>query len=372
MKRLALACAVGLAAVGARAEGEFSLGGEVGELLRTARAFRPSVAGRQPSRREPAGERLSIREAPAVDEPEYRRCPAPAVALTSAPDPDLYTYIGFRWVRSDGTTCAPAPSERVTFTQEQATTLSFSADPAGPATGPESSALTLAAPEYRVRRNFYFRTDNDGTRRFYSVDLPQATGRQVPETVDLVFENRGERPLLPWEPAETFRLRYGRTSGALLEPLQVFQDYELQSTAAADGGQLRTVVRARSRGRAKLSATDPEGARLTLESRGGTLLLDVQDRWAAYYRGEILELRVKLWRKVFLFGDKVVAEAVVPLDAAPTTVLDAAGPVLKPFLREELKRGHEYYADWSFRRADSRVSTPDWLARPRTGVVKLR
>lgn len=372
MREILALCAALAFAAGAEDGGLPAFRLDSGDLMNAIRSFKPSVLRTgKPVPGVDARPGVRPRELPAAPEAELARCPGAAEALRSAPDPDLYTYVGYRWVRSDDSTCAGQPSDRMFYPLERTTTLSFSAGDAPP-TSAETRTVALSAPEYRLRKNFYFRTQLDGTRRFYAADLQELTGRQVPETVVAEFPNRARFPLLPWDATETFRLDYGRSSGARLAPVQTPHDYDAEAGIShGEGGRLTTTIRLSARARRQASPTDPQGVQLSLEAAGRTLKVRVLDRWAAWYRGEKLGLRVKLWRNVRIVGDKVAYELDVLVDPAASTTIDIADPRWDAFRREAIKPGHEYYADWSFSRNQSRVSSPDWIVRERTGRVKL-
>lgn len=304
-------------------------------------------------------------------EAEIKRCPPGAAALGSPPDPDIYTYVGFRNVRSDGSTCAAQPGGGIYYREPAEKDLVFHAGPEGDEQA--SYSYHLAAREYIIRRNFFFRTQLDGARLFYSYDTRQYTGKQVPETVELEFANRADYPLLPWEPAETFRLRYGLAAGADLAPGQYANyEYGLRSTAGLTSeGDLLTRFDIKVLRKKRLTPPESGAVTLALVNGGNTLFLDVRDSRAKYYRNEKLGLRVSLWRNVFLWPDGVAYEMELDLPAASQILIDLSDPKWDKFKKEAIAAGREYYADWSFRRADSAISTGEWIDKGRTDRISV-
>lgn len=359
---------------------EQTLGMHFSEILQAVqasgvyqRAMNPATRGLRPLNHQgqPGQEGLGFKIL-SHDEPEIRKCPAGAEPLSRQPDPDLFTYLGFRHVRSDGSTCAAQPSDKVFYQDPDSQELRFAGSEEPPARN-EPILYNLSVPEYRIRRNFYFGTDLDGNKRFYSYDFKDKTGKQIPEAVQLLFANRVESPLLPWEPEETFSLEFGRISGASLTPLRTNYEYQIQVRAGkGPEGNLLTAIDATAVRKKTLTSPDPKAVSLALVRGGpGHLLIEVHDVWAKYYRAEKLGLKIRLWRNRFLIGDKVAYEMDIALDAQNRIVINPADPQWDAFKKEAIKKGGEYYADWSFRRADSRISTGEWIEKGRTNRAKL-
>lgn len=360
-----------------RAEGldDARLDGRLAEVLAGARAL--GTRAGKPRPEAAVGETPALPVSTVGQEEEVRRCPREAQPLVSAPDLDLFTYMGFRYVRSDATTCEAEPSGNIYFLEPQALDLALT----GSAT---SYTYDLKAPEFVSRRNFYFRTALDGVRRFYFHDASRRTGREAPETVTLAFAGRDESPILPWEGPERFRLRYGLTAPAELTPVATAYEYavtrETGSTAAGKPWSRFRMEAARKRAR---TPPDREAVTIELVKEGTRLVLRVRDRWARYYRAEALGLKIKLWRNVWLLEDKAAYELDVEFKPAAGDhdasmngdagefELEPADPRWDAFKRERIEPGREYYADWSFRRANSRFSTDDWVEKGRTNRLKL-
>lgn len=306
----------------------------------------------------------------AREESEIKRCPPGPVALGGSPDQDIYTYVGYRYVRADGTTCGPQPSDRIYYREPAEKELFFRPDPEG--NGQASYKYSLQSREYIVRRDFFFRTQLDGSRLFYSHDANRYTGKQLPEGVELNFLDRAEHPLFPWEAPESFRLRYGAASGAALSPQDTNYEYAVSPAAGSTPeGDLLTrfdikVIR-------KKRLTPPESGAVTLApvNGGNTLVLDVRDSRAKYYGKEKLGLRVRLWKNVFLWPDSVAYEMDMELDAASRILIDLADHKWDKYKKEAIEAGGEYYAEWSFRRAGSAISSGEWIDKGKTDGVTV-
>ncbi len=281
------------------------------------------------------------------------------------------TYVGFRNVRPDGSTCGARPSGGISYIEPAEKELVFNANPEG--SEQSSYRYDLKAREYIIRRNFFFRTQLDGARVFYSHDAIQYTGKMIPETVRLEFLNRADHPVLPWESSEKFRLRYGVVSGAGLTP-DNYANYEYdlrQSAASTLEGEVWTHFDIKVIRKKKLTAPENGAVSLALVNGGKSLLLDVRDSRAKYYKNEKLGLRVRLWRNTFLWPDGVAYEMDVDLNAASQLMIDLSDPKWDQFRKEAIESGREYYADWSFRRTDSGISTGEWIDKGRTNRVSV-
>ncbi len=339
--------------------------------LKDAAAGMPAPIARPVSRRAQDGLRVSDAT---VAESERSQCPRKSEALSGSPDTDLFTYIGFRWVRSDESTCSASPSDKVLYIEEQRDRLVFSAPPdlEDPSKARAEYDYALTAPEYKIRRNYYFRTELDGTRRFYHHDARLYTGRKIPETVQVAFPNRAAFPLLPWEEPESFTLRYGRLEGALLAPERKVYDYLPRATNGTNAaGDRMTRIELTAQRKMALTGPDPAGVRLSLETEGSDLMLRLEDRWAAYYAGEKIQLKIKLMKSVFWFVNKTAYEFDVALDVDREIRIIPTSSLWDAFRKDGISRGHEYQAEWSFRRADSKISGGDWVPKGKTNKLKL-
>jgi hypothetical protein len=304
---------------------------------------------------------------PPEQELERSQCPQEYGALRSRPDPDLYSYLGYRWVRADESTCHRLPSETIHYLQPDRAFATFAVQDG---VQPQSRTLEFEAAEYKIRRNFYFRTGLDGRRHYFSYDFRVDTGRKIPETVILEFPNRSRFPLLPWEPAETFELRYGSGAGATGEPNDTGYEYR-SSRSVERGTDGRVVSRLRFEPvrRKVLTPPDPEAVKLGMGELDGLFAIVLEDRWGRYYAGERLGLKLVLKEDRRFLPDRVVYEFDVELGSSERIVLHPEQDRWNGSRIHPLKRGHRYFAEWSFRRAGSRFTRDSWVERGRTATV---
>ena len=302
-------------------------------------------------------------------EAEIKRCPPDAVKLNASPDPDLYTYVGFRYVRSDESTCSSEPSDKINYQQPAIEQLSFKAAQ-GKKEAPLEYTYNLKAREYNIKRDFFFIPKRDGTRLFYFIDSQQYTGNHVPESAKIRFLNRPDYPILPWETPELFALHYGNTAAAALKPKDTGYEYDIRPSAGstADGNRL-TVFDVTALRKLKLTPPEDDAVTLTLTDGGKNLILDVRDSRTKYYIKEKLGLRVRVLKNIVLWPDKLVYEIDVNLGAAPQILLDLSDPKWDEFKKEATEAGHEYYVEWSFRRTDSKISTGEWIDKEKTAPL---
>lgn len=297
---------------------------------------------------------------------ELRRCPAQSSAIGGPPDPMLYTQMGFRYFRRDGTTCAAQPSGQYRYFDQASRGLSFAAG------DPAAFSYELSVPEYMIVRHFYFGTDWDATRSFYHYDERRGTGRSIPELVTLDFPNRADYPIFPWEGAESFQLTYGRPEGAQLVSTGGHFEYAIRSQTGKDeGGRLITRFTVDIQKRSRLNTPESGAVGLKLEKRGGRLFLNVSDTRAEYYAAEKLGLKIRVWRSQWLFGKTVVYDMDITLTPASQNLIDLSDSKWAPYRKDDLLSNRDYYVVWSFRRADSKISTGDWIDRGQTDSFYL-
>lgn len=283
------------------------------------------------------------------------------------PDPAMSTFIGFRYVRTDGTTCAARPSDKIHFLRPRHKILSFKPGAEGETPRFE---YPLETDEYVIRRNFWMRDGFSGTRSFIYKDAGRDTGRKVPETVELEFLNRAEWPLLPWEPAETFDLDWGIAEGAKLVPESSSYEYDIRTYADRSGGRLVTRFAARALRKKQLTAPDWKGVGVRLVSNQG-LWAVITDAYAKYYQGEKIVVSLQVFRYRAIIDDKLAIQVEMTLDPAAEHKLDPRDPRFHPSIYEPLEAGKEYYTVWKFKRADSRFSSGEWSPETKTEKIPL-
>jgi hypothetical protein len=153
--------------------------------------------------------------------------------------------------------------------------------------------------------------------------------------VRLTLMERG--PLLPWE-SDVFRVCL--TGSALTtQPLSTAYDYRVVRDGEFDG----CVVLASGPKRAL--PPDPRGVQAALTPG---LTLAFRDRWASYYPGELIVLKIALKKEVSFWPDENVVEKELTLPVAETYTVEFGGAASGPGI---------YYARYSIQRLGGRVST---------------
>lgn len=148
---------------------------------------------------------------------------------------------------------------------------------------------------------------------------------------------RDRQPLLPWE-RDTFRVCL---DGPWLytDVLEAAYDYKLVSAGADNGNIIVAPTR-------KIAMRpDPVGV---LADLSGQFVLSFKDKWASYYQGETIVLKVKLRKEVKFWPDYTILEKEVALPVAEAYNLD-----LSKFLAEFSEKpsvGTNYYVQYSIKR----------------------
>ncbi len=300
------------------------------------------------------------------EETEMSRCPRNSEKIASKPDTDLFTYVGFKYVRSDDSTCLARPSDRIYYQEAKKTNLSFRSNQG------TSFSYNYETLEYRIKRYFFFRTQLDGISRFYHYEKTEYTGKTFPEKVEIEFVNREDYPIIPWEGDETFRLYYGRGDKARLTSYATNYEYKIQSVGEIVDGNWFTGFNIEVVRKKKLTTPEKNAVSLTLNKEGKSLVVNIRDiRARSYYKDDKIGLRIKLWRNVFLLEDKVAYDIDVDLDTASNIVIDFSDPKWDLFKNEGLKKWREYYVEWSFRRVGSNISSDEWIEKEESNRVRL-
>jgi hypothetical protein len=178
--------------------------------------------------------------------------------------------------------------------------------------------------------------------------------RSANAVVDVRFNDNGQK-LLPWEKEtlyvsfDGYRVGYDASNGAFRYSVNGPIINQQTGRASVEFVAGRRVGR----------QPEPEKVIARLENSNGTLQIGIRDRRAAFYEGEPLEIvyQVKKDCGHFYCSDKVVSErgqrdplrVVVQKDE-----LQAAIPV-------NTAGSGKYYLVWSFRRAQSAISTDGWI-----------
>ena len=155
--------------------------------------------------------------------------------------------------------------------------------------------------------------------------------------VRLTLMERG--PLLPWE-SDVFRVCL--TGSALTtQPLSTAYDYRV-----VRGGELDGCVVLAS-GPKRALPPDPRGVQAALTPG---LTLAFRDRWASFYPGELIVLKIALKKENSFWPDETVVEKELTLPVAESYAAEFGGAAGGPGI---------YYARYSIRRLGGRVSTED-------------
>lgn len=198
---------------------------------------------------------------------------------------------------------------------------------------------------------------------FYD-DTQVPTGRSRRVLARVLFPARPAAPVYPWE-AESFGVHFnGGDQRVELRVGAPSYQYAFNPLGRPDAADPDLFVFPVSVGPKLATPADAQGIALGLLPEGATLIIKAEDRWSRFYAGERTDLRILLKRAKRLWWDSVVIDAVLTVPAEGETRIDLNDPKWKPFLKEALERGGEYYiASWSFRRAESRISDGSWHDR---------
>ena len=163
-------------------------------------------------------------------------------------------------------------------------------------------------------------------------------GRGESMTAQLTLAGRG--PLLPWE-SDVFRVCL---TGPTLhtESVSTAYDYRVANDGALDGRVLLAC------GAKRALPPDPRGVQAALTPG---LALAFYDRWAAYYPGGEIVLKIALKKERGFWPDETVVEKEITLPAAENYAVELGGAAGGP--------GGVFYAKYSIKRLGGTVSTED-------------
>ena len=161
------------------------------------------------------------------------------------------------------------------------------------------------------------------------------------ETMDVRLTLANRQPLLPWE-NDAFRACLTGLS-LNVQAVSTAYNYTVVNDGALDGNV--TLVS----GLKRALPPDPLGVQAEL-TPGMTLVF--HDRWAAYYPGERITLKIALKKEEGRFWpDETVVQKEVTLPVAESYSVPLECASCRP--------GEAYYADYSIRRLGGQVSTED-------------
>lgn len=250
-------------------------------------------------------------------------------------DPDDLTYIGY-WEGQD-------------YYESDSALVRRSGDNPG-------TSYVARLSSSRVEETIYFYYDNV-EKEYYYEKVGRKTGRPVEREVTVEFLDQQQSPLLPWE-NEQFTVSFnGGSNGGI--------------TFRTDSGSYRYTYRVVRQNRGTLhwtvevtpgqklkTAPDRRAIQAELKSTGTGLELEVSDRWAQYYAGESLEIAYVIrWDDGSWWSrDPVVEQKTTraPMRLSPAGVMSFGIAASKG-------RGKYYLESWSWRRANSALSTDGWV-----------
>lgn len=201
----------------------------------------------------------------------------------------------------------------------------------------------------------FFRDPQNGS--YYWVPDSDRTGRSVTRRIEIGF---GPRTLQPWE-SESFSftldgrdLRLESQDGA----------YQYTVTSSNDMQDPERVYVTMTPGGKRLMAPDQNGVSARIENIAGTLKLVIDDKWAAEYNGETVELAFVIRKD----DGSIWSRDPIVLQAA------ANGPYRVTGARQEFDvtagPGTFYLESWAFRRAASKISNAGWINKGKGNTVK--
>jgi hypothetical protein len=177
------------------------------------------------------------------------------------------------------------------------------------------------------------------------------TGSSSFMEVDVEFQDEAE--LLPWE-KESFELLYDGLRVSLRQSDPAFRYQVRGPMVDQQNGRAAFVL---TQGQRLLRSPEAGKVGLTLVNSGG-LKLVVDDSRTEFYDGETLEVEaVVKYKKKWYQADVVVSRGVMP-------ILVRSGSRRSTFNVGASQGSGTYYIDsWRFRRAGSKISSPNWIQK---------
>ncbi|MEE8425339.1 MAG: hypothetical protein V3S11_05900, partial [Elusimicrobiota bacterium] len=225
--------------------------------------------------------------------------------------------------------------------------------------GNVSYILNLDSGKYQGYIKFYA----TGGKVYYTKTEKRIDSRS--RRVVVSFPNRGQNPLMPWEKESfTFVLDGSQIS---LDSASGAYAYDVSYTFPSN--QRGTVNVAMTATNKLLTAPDRNGVSAGLRGGTGSLTLVITDKWAAEYAGERLDVAFVIrwddgsfWRR-----DPVVRSATQrsPEKREVKDTIEINIPTTKG-------RGKYYLESWSFRRAESMISSGRWVGKGKGNTVRVQ
>ncbi|MBI4349667.1 MAG: hypothetical protein HY553_22720 [Elusimicrobia bacterium] len=238
----------------------------------------------------------------------------------------------------------------------------------------------LSSREYRRRYRLYYRyvgynchpndPDNcerwEEQRKYFYEDTRY--GRSSQMSVEVGFAQ--DKALLPWE-KESFSIKY---DGSRVWIDQHEPSYTYSVRGPIVDQQTGAATMTLTAGAKILRAPESGKVNAYIVNEGGKLKLVIEDYRTREYAGEALDVAFEVWRddpagwRNLLGRDTKMAERT---KNGPVRINTAAG-AQKHVIDLGVSGSAEYYLDtWSFRRANSKLSSGDWVNRGKGNRVKM-
>ncbi|PCI40653.1 MAG: hypothetical protein COB53_00575 [Elusimicrobia bacterium] len=218
--------------------------------------------------------------------------------------------------------------------------------------------LTLTSRRVKKQYDFYY---SAADKAYYWVpDETPVSGRRTRD-LSIVFSNTANKPLHPWE---SERFVFSLTGSQLSLDSQKGA-YRYTGTFTSDANDATVVTAHLTAGAKVLTAADPKGVSLGIQSTGSRLKFVVTDKWGDEYAGETIEIAAVVrwddgsrWRR-----DPII----IKYTQRSPLQLTTAKSVESTFTTN--KRGKHYIESWSFRRANSQISSSRWINKGKGNSV---
>ncbi|MBI4051923.1 MAG: hypothetical protein HY400_05400 [Elusimicrobia bacterium] len=196
--------------------------------------------------------------------------------------------------------------------------------------------------------------------RYFLYEIETIEARSMAVVIN--FAN--DQALLPWE-KEEFEVQYDGSQIVLKQRQTAYRYREDGPYIDQKRGEATLTL---TQGQKLLTPPDPNGVGLRLVKRGNSLFLVIEDKWAKYYQGEVLEIDVVVkWDKPWSLSNPKVYEAHPYQMTGPSVEI----PI-------PTQKSGEYWVDgWKFRRAGgqgsvgSKISSGDLINKGEGNKIKL-
>lgn len=218
--------------------------------------------------------------------------------------------------------------------------------------------MKLESGKYREYIKFYYDPD-DGSVTWmpYEKFLDKTSKR-----LEIVFGNRAEKPLYPWESESFTFVLAGSELG--LESANGAYEYDVATTVSTrDTDRVYITMTATDK---KRTTPDKNGVSVGIKKVGNMLKLAVNDKWAQYYSGETLEISLTIKRTKDWWVDPTIKSI---SRRSPLKISVGALREVDIMSLAGQKSGEYYLASWSFRRANSKISAGVWMSKGKGNAI---